>query len=78
MKQRCSGTILTAISKDELQNIPIPLIPPAIQKELAKQIKNSFKLREESSQLIETAKQAVEIAIEQNEKKAMEFIKSNN
>lgn len=77
MKQRCSGTILTAISRDELNTIPIPILPMGRQNELVKQIKNSFKLREESRTLIDKAKKAVEIAIEQNEQAAKKFINNN-
>ena len=77
MKGRCSGTILSAISNDEIKTIPIPILPIDEQKELVKQIKQSFKLRQESSKLIEIAKQAVEIAIEQDEQTAMKFIKKN-
>ncbi len=77
MKKRCSGTILTAISSDELKTIPIPILPMDTQKELVKQIQQSFKLRQESSKLIDIAKQAVEIAIEQDEQTAMKFIKDN-
>ena len=77
MKRRCSGTILTAINSDELKTIPIPILPMDTQKELANQIQQSFKLRQESSKLIDIAKQAVEIAIEQDEQTAMKFIKDN-
>ena len=31
MKQRCSGTILTAISKDEFLSMPLPLIADDVQ-----------------------------------------------
>jgi hypothetical protein len=47
------------------------------QKELSAQIQESFKNRQESSRLIEIAKQAVEMAIEQDEETAMKFIKEN-
>ena len=71
------GSIIQHWRPDEIKQVVIPILPMDTQKELANQMKNSFKLREESARLIETAKQAVEIAIEQNEKKAMEFIKAN-
>ena len=32
MKQSCFGTILTAISKNEFLNLPLPLIDEEIQK----------------------------------------------
>mgnify|MGYP000971050914 CR=1 FL=1 len=45
-----------------------------IQKEIAQLIQESFRLKKESEQLLETAQKAVEIAIEEGEEKAMEII----
>lgn len=75
MKQRCSGTILTAISKDELLSMPLPMIDEDIQKEIATKVQESFTLRNQSKQLLEYAKQAVEKAIEQSEYAALEWLK---
>lgn len=75
MKQRCSGTILTAISKDELLSMPLPMIGENVQKEIAAKVQESFALRKQSKQLLEYAKQAVEMAIEQGEDVAMEWLK---
>ena len=55
-----SGTILTAISKDELQNILIPKINPATQEQIALKIQKSFTLRAKSKDLLESAKVKVE------------------
>jgi len=74
LKGRCNGTILTAISKDELKTIPIPILPIEEQEKLKAQIQESFKLRQESSRLIELAKQAVEIAIEKDEAAGIAFL----
>lgn len=75
LKQRCSGTILTAISKDELLSMPLPMIDEGIQKEIAAKVQESFALRKQSKQLLEYAKQAVEMAIEQDEETAIEWLK---
>lgn len=75
MKQRCSGTILTAISKDELLSMPLPMIDEGIQKEIAAKVQKSFALRKQSKQLLEYAKQAVEMAIEKGEDVALEWLK---
>ncbi len=71
MKKRCSGTILTAINKDEFLSLPIPTVDTDIQLEIAKKIKESFALRKKSIELLELAKTAVEVAIEQGEDNAM-------
>lgn len=75
MKQRCSGTILTAISKDELLSMPLPMIDDDIQEEIAAKVQESFALRKQSKQLLEYAKQAVEMAIEQGEDVALAWLK---
>lgn len=58
-----------------IKNMYIPKVPIEKQKEISKQIQNSFALRRKSSELLEAAKAAVEIAIEQDEKKAMEYLR---
>ena len=71
------GSIIQHWRPDEIKQVLIPILPMDIQKELSKQIKQSFKLRQESTKLIDIAKQAVEIAIEQNVNAAIDFIHSN-
>lgn len=63
LKKGCSGTILTGIGKQEFKQIPIPLIRPEVQAEIAQYIQRSFALRKEASQLLEEAKLSVEQAI---------------
>ncbi len=74
LKQNCSGTILTAINKDEFLNIPIPIIDFDIQKQIQDKVIKSFSLRLKSEQLLKLAKTAVEKAIEEGEEAAMEWI----
>lgn len=77
MKKGCSGTILTAISKNEFEKIPLPLIASDIQDQIATQVQESFRLRRESKHLLEITKKAVEIAISENEEKALLYIIEN-
>jgi len=78
LKQNCSGTILTAINKNEFSNIPVPYIENNIQQQIAELIQESFALKAASEKLLETSKRAVEIAIEENEAAALEFINENS
>ena len=71
LKQGCSGTILTAINKQEFQNIPVPLIEKEVQKTIQSLIQQSFAFKAQSEQLLEDAKKLVEMAIEQGEEKAL-------
>lgn len=76
LKQRCSGTILTAINKDELLTMPLPQVNNDIlQRQIAEKVQQSFALRRKSEQLLDNAKQAVEMAIEQGEAKAIAWLK---
>lgn len=64
LKQGCSGTILTAINKDEFLNIPLPLVDVNVQTQISDLIQQSDRLRQESQALLEEAKRKVEQAIE--------------
>lgn len=74
MKQRCSGTILAGITKEELLSMPLPKVEDSLQKEIAERVQESFVLRRQSEQLLEYAKQAVEMAIEQGESTALAWL----
>lgn len=63
LKKFPSGTILSAISKEELQNILIPKINPNTQDSIASHIQQSFALRAEAKALLNEAKAKVESAI---------------
>ena len=71
------GTILTGMNKYEFQNILVPLIEKKAQQEIAQLIEESFSLKKQSEYLLEVAKRAVEIAIEENEAAAMAYINEN-
>ena len=75
-KQQCTGTILTAFNKDSLMSIPIPEIDDELQRKVKASVIKSFGLRQNSMNLFEIAKQAVEIAIEKDEAKAIEYLDS--
>jgi hypothetical protein len=75
MKHCCSGTILTAITKDELLGMPLPKIEAQAQLEIAQKVRKSFALRNQSEYLINSAKKVVEYAIEKDEEKAIKWMK---
>lgn len=70
MKQRCSGTILTNISKEAFLSMPFPIVRDEIQEKIADKVQKAIALRRESEQVLECAMRAVEIAIEQDEETA--------
>ena len=74
LKQNCSGTILTGLNKDDFLSIKIPKIIKSKQLKIADLIEQSFTLKKQSEHLLKVAKKAVEIAIEENEQIALQFI----
>lgn len=69
------GSIIIHWRVSEIENILIPIIPMSIQEKISSMIQERFKLKKESEKLLEVAKKAVEIAIEENEEIAIKFIK---
>jgi len=70
-----TGGVQTNISSSDILSILIPIIDINIQTQIEEKIKESFKLKEESKRLLEVAKRAVEMAIEEGEDMGMGFIK---
>ncbi|WP_206193271.1 restriction endonuclease subunit S domain-containing protein [Aliarcobacter cryaerophilus] len=68
------GSIIQHWKPSEIQEILIPIIDISVQKQIEERIKKSFLLKEESKQLLDLAKKAVEIAIEKDENEAMKFM----
>ena len=69
-----TGGVQTNISAKDILKLLIPLIQDSIQTQIEQKIKDSFKLKKESKELLDLAVKAVEIAIEKDENKAMEFL----
>ncbi|MDX4070967.1 restriction endonuclease subunit S [Aliarcobacter skirrowii] len=68
------GSIIQHWKPSEIQEILIPIIDISVQNQIEERIKKSFLLKEESKQLLDLAKKAVEIAIEKDENEAMKFM----
>ena len=74
MRRVCSGSIMAAMNTDEFMNIVIPKIDRQTQHIIEDMVRESTQKREESIRLLELAKSAVEVAIEQGEDKALELL----
>jgi restriction endonuclease S subunit len=68
------GSIIKHWKPSEIKKILIPIINKTIQSQIEQKIKKSFELKEQSKELLDIAKKAVEIAIEEDEDIAMEYI----
>ena len=70
-----TGGVQTNISATDIGNVLIPLLDNATQELIASHVQESFTLRRKSEELIKAAVHAVEIAIEQGEAVAMEYVR---
>ena len=64
------------ISDKDLHNFVIPILTDKKQTEIEQKVLESFNLRKRAKHLLEHAKRAVEIAIEQNEQTAIDWLES--
>ena len=69
-----TGNVQPYVNIPNFSNLIVPLIDKKIQTQIEDKIKESFRLKEESKELLELAKRGVEVAIEEGEEVAMEFI----
>ncbi|MBR0221951.1 MAG: restriction endonuclease subunit S, partial [Synergistaceae bacterium] len=68
------GTSYPVIKDEDVLNMYVPVLPQAAQREIAEQVQNSFKLKSKAEDLINKAIKAVELAIEQGEDTAINYI----
>ena len=71
-----TGTSYPVIVDDDILNLPIPILPDEKQTQIQKKVIESFNLRHQSKHLLECAKRAVEIAIEQDEHTAIDWLET--
>jgi len=64
LEKQCTGTILTAVSKEGIKNIIIPILGKSTQEEIADLVHQSHEARKKAKELLEKAKREVEELIE--------------
>lgn len=72
------GSILKHWRVDEIKNVMVPILQESIQQEIAKTVRTSFALREQSKALLKAATRAVEIAIEQDEATGIKYLEEHS
>lgn len=70
------GSIIQHWKPDEIKQVIIPKLNRAIQTKISEKIQASFRLQKQSKDLLEAAKTAVEIAIEQDEQTALKYLQN--
>ncbi|MEX1269638.1 MAG: restriction endonuclease subunit S [Balneolaceae bacterium] len=69
------GSSYPVVKDEDILGLTIPKLDTSKQKNIADLVEESFKLKKKSEHLLEVAKKAVELAIEENEEVAMQFIR---
>lgn len=69
------GTQYPVIRDEDILNLPIPIIDLPTQTQISQLVQESFVLKAESERLLNVAKRAVDIAIEQDEAAGLAYIK---
>ncbi len=67
LEKQCTGTILTAVSKEGIKNIIIPILGKSTQEEIADLVHQSHEARKKAKELLEKAKREVEEFIERKQ-----------
>ncbi|MCG9127904.1 hypothetical protein JT359_09935 [Candidatus Poribacteria bacterium] len=70
------GSVILHWRPDQVAETIIPILPKKIQTVIEQRVTESFYLRKRGKDLLEYAKRAVEIAIEQNEQTAIDWLES--
>ena len=68
------GSVIQHWKPSEIEKVVIPILDNEVQVQITEKVQESFALRRESARLLELAKTAVEVAIEQGENKALELL----
>lgn len=76
MDLHTSASMYPAISEADLLALPIPEIPAATQQAIEKSALAARQAKQRATQLLDAAKRAVEIAIEQDEKSALAYLEA--
>ena len=63
------------MNDSDIAKLPIPILDENIQNNIVSQVQESLELRRRSKELLEYAKQAVEMAIERGEDSALAWLK---
>ncbi|HCS75898.1 MAG TPA: hypothetical protein DIW17_18750 [Clostridiales bacterium] len=76
MKQLCSGSILAAVNVADMEDLYLPTVTFACQSKIKNLVTEMYACHHSSITLLNAAKRAVEIAIEEDENAALTYLSS--
>jgi restriction endonuclease S subunit len=68
------GSVILHWKPEQVKRLKIPILSLSTQQKIAVLVQKSHEARKKAKELLEVAKRAVEIAIEKNEKEALDYI----
>ena len=68
------GSVIVHWKPEQVKTLKIPILSHRTQQKIASLVQQSHEARKKAKELLEVAKKAVEIAIEKNEKEALDYI----
>ena len=74
IERDCGGSVILHWKPEQVKRLQIPLLPLETQQKIASLVQQSHEARKKAKELLEVAKRAVEIAIENNEREALDYI----
>ena len=77
-RRQCTGSAQVEIYPADIARFVIPFVDAVTQETIAEKMRESYAARREAKALLEVAKRAVEIAIEQDEDAGMAYIEANS
>ncbi|MCX6762181.1 MAG: restriction endonuclease subunit S [Candidatus Moranbacteria bacterium] len=66
LEKQCAGTILTAVPKEAINNIYVPILPKSTQQKISELVRQSHEVRKKAKELLEEAKRKAIIEIPEN------------
>lgn len=78
LEKLAGGSVQPLITQTSIKTLLIPILEESFQTHISELIKESFSLKKQSEHLLEVAKRAVELAIEEGEEVAKDYIQSNS
>lgn len=74
IERMSGGAIIAHLKPDSAMKIKIPMLSDGKQEDIAIKVSDALRLRKEAKDLLEKAKRAVEIFVEQDEKEALKYL----
>ena len=68
LEKMCAGTILTAVPKESINEVFVPILSKSIQQKISDLVRRSHEARKKAKELLEGAKRKVEELIEKGDK----------